>query len=108
VRLQFGDVNELQTLVLLAGVGLLILGGTLVVLKAARGSKDRRSIGLVGGIALVGALMTAVGLFVAFPTIVIPVQFLGLLPYVVTVLVLAGVVGRAVPPLAIGRPYEKQ
>ena len=108
VRLQFGDVNELQTLILLSGVGLLILGAILAVLKMARGSKDQRSTGLVAGIAVVGALLTAIGLFVDFPTIVIPVQFLGLLPYVVTILVLAGVVGRAFPPAAIGKPYEKQ
>jgi len=39
---------------------------------------------------------------------VIPYQFLSMLPYVLTIVVLAGVVGRAVPPAAIGRPYEKE
>jgi simple sugar transport system permease protein len=37
----------------------------------------------------------------------IPVQFLQILPYVTTMVVLAGLIGRATPPAAIGQPYEK-
>ena len=108
VRLQFGDVNELQTLIVLTGVGLLLLTLVMVGLNLARRSEDQRSFGLLAAVAMVGALLTAIGLFAKVPTIVIPVQFLGLLPYVVTILVLAGVVGRAFPPAAIGKPYEKE
>lgn len=39
---------------------------------------------------------------------VIPVQFIQALPYVLTVLLLAGFVGRAVAPRAIGVPYVKE
>jgi simple sugar transport system permease protein len=38
----------------------------------------------------------------------IPSQFLRMAPYLITMIVLAGVVGRAEPPAAEGQPYEKQ
>ena len=45
---------------------------------------------------------------VALPLVgVIPVQFILALPYVLTVLLLAGFVGKAVAPHAIGVPYAK-
>ena len=38
----------------------------------------------------------------------IPVQFIQALPYVLTVILLAGVIGKAIAPKAIGVPYEKE
>jgi ABC-type uncharacterized transport system permease subunit len=38
----------------------------------------------------------------------IPVQFFLMLPYILVVIVLAGFMGRAVGPAAIGKPYEKE
>jgi simple sugar transport system permease protein len=38
----------------------------------------------------------------------IPNQFIGMLPYVLTIVVLAGFVGRARPPAAVGKVYEKE
>jgi len=40
--------------------------------------------------------------------LLIPHQFIGMLPYVLTIIVLAGFVGRARPPAAEGKPYEKE
>lgn len=37
----------------------------------------------------------------------VPYQILGMLPYVVTIVVVAGAVGRAVAPAADGKPYKK-
>jgi general nucleoside transport system permease protein len=39
---------------------------------------------------------------------VIPVQFTGALPYILTVVILAGFIGKAVPPRAGGEPYVKE
>jgi ABC-type uncharacterized transport system permease subunit len=30
------------------------------------------------------------------------------LPYVLTLIAVAGVIGRSIPPAAVGRPYRKQ
>jgi simple sugar transport system permease protein len=38
----------------------------------------------------------------------IPSQFWTALPYLVTIVVLAGVVGRSIPPASVGRPYERE
>jgi simple sugar transport system permease protein len=38
----------------------------------------------------------------------IPSQFYGALPYLITIIVLAGVVGRSLAPAAVGRPYERE
>ncbi|HET7686124.1 MAG TPA: ABC transporter permease [Candidatus Limnocylindria bacterium] len=38
----------------------------------------------------------------------IPSQVYGALPYLVTIIILAGVVGRSVAPAAVGRPYTKE
>ena len=38
----------------------------------------------------------------------IPEQFFAALPYIVTIIVLAGVVGRSTPPAAVGQPYRRE
>jgi len=40
--------------------------------------------------------------------IAIPHQFIGMLPYLLTVVVLAGFAGRSRAPAALGKPYEKE
>jgi simple sugar transport system permease protein len=38
----------------------------------------------------------------------IPPEFLQMAPYILTIIVVAGIVGRVLPPAAEGKPYEKQ
>ncbi len=38
----------------------------------------------------------------------LPVQFMDALPYILTVVILAGFVGKAIPPRAGGEPYIKE
>jgi simple sugar transport system permease protein len=40
--------------------------------------------------------------------VAVPVQFMQALPYILTVVILAGFVGKAIPPRAGGRPYVKE
>lgn len=61
------------------------------------------------GAALLFGLATALQTQLQFAgRLAIPHQFIGMLPYVLTIVVLAGFVGRARPPAAIGKPYEKE
>jgi general nucleoside transport system permease protein len=56
------------------------------------------------------ALLFGLGLAVTFqaPQDVIPLEFIQMLPYVLTIVALAGFGGRAIAPAAIGRPYRKE
>jgi simple sugar transport system permease protein len=38
----------------------------------------------------------------------LPDQVYDALPYLVTIVILAGVVGRSIPPAADGQPYERE
>ncbi len=61
---------------------------------------------------LIGALIFGLGSSVTTTISIfrpdIPSQFPQMLPYILTIIVLTGVVGRAVPPAAGGKVYEKQ
>jgi ABC-type uncharacterized transport system permease subunit len=45
---------------------------------------------------------------VPFVNVPIPPEFLQMAPYILTIIVVAGVVGRAIAPAMEGKPYEKQ
>jgi simple sugar transport system permease protein len=62
--------------------------------------------------ALLGALIFGLGSSVTATVSIfrpdVPSQIPQMLPYLLTIIVLTGVVGRAIPPAADGEPYEKQ
>ncbi len=58
--------------------------------------------------ALLFGFAEALGVRLQIEDVGVPYQFLGMLPYILTIIVLAGVVGRATAPAAVGKPYKKQ
>lgn len=61
------------------------------------------------GAALLFGLAVAVQTQLQFEGVLsIPHQFVGMFPYVLTIVILAGVVGRSRGPAAAGQPYEKE
>ncbi|WP_208350674.1 ABC transporter permease [Pseudaestuariivita rosea] len=72
--------------------------------------KSRLDMAVLGGFGVILAgLGTALWLGVGLDgTIVLPVQLMQSLPYILTVVILAGFVGKAIPPRAGGEPYVKE
>lgn len=62
--------------------------------------------GAFGGALLFG-FSTALGTRFQIVGVPIPYQFLQMVPYILTLVVLAGLVGRASAPKAVGTPYKK-
>jgi simple sugar transport system permease protein len=62
--------------------------------------------GALGGAVLFG-FADALQIKLQITGVHVPYQLLGMTPYVVTMVVLAGVIGRATPPAASGIPYER-
>jgi ABC-type uncharacterized transport system permease subunit len=56
------------------------------------------------------ALLFGFGLALTFqvPQEAIPIEFIQMIPYILTIVVLAGFGGRAIAPAAIGKPYRKE
>jgi ABC-type uncharacterized transport system permease subunit len=59
------------------------------------------------GASLLFACADALGARLQYLGVRVPYQFLGMLPYVLTIVVVAGAMGRAIAPAAVGRPYRK-
>ena len=108
VRLQFGDINHIYALVTIIGVILLVIGLVWLVRKLLPKNKSTQSFGAIVIMLVLGVGTLVAANLIKFPNIMIPIEFLGLLPYILTILVLTGFVRKAVGPAAVGRPYEKQ
>lgn len=62
--------------------------------------------GAAGG--LLFGFSVALGQRFQFLGVQIPAQFLQMVPYIITIVVLAGLIGKATPPKADGVPFEKE
>lgn len=60
------------------------------------------------GAALLFGFSDSLGIRLQIVGVDFPVQFLQMVPYLVTIVVLAGFIGRASPPKAVGQPYVKE
>ena len=61
----------------------------------------------VWGAVLIFGVADAVQLRLQAQGFEVPYQFLLMIPYVLTIIALAGLVGRSIYPEALGRPYSK-
>ena len=109
----FAVDNRFQNILLpawaMSGV-LLALGCGLFAYVRNKTLLDRIVLGGLGlGLAIVATLITLSNLSAGLgSTIKIPVVFIQSLPYVLTVVVLAGFVGKAIPPRSGGVAYVKE
>lgn len=118
------SVHRMRYLNVLIGGGVAGLGGAYFTLGSVGRFDELMTAGrgFIGLAAMIFGKWTPFGAFasslifgfadslqtkMAILRVPIPSQFLAMAPYVFTMIVLAGLVGRAIPPAAIGRPYEK-
>jgi ABC-type uncharacterized transport system permease subunit len=119
------DVNRTRYLSVLVGGALAGLGGAYFTLESVPHfeplmTNGRGFIALAAmifgkwtplgawGAALLFGVAEALPVTLQIQGINVPFQLVGLLPYLLTIVVLAGVIGRATPPAAIGTPYVKR
>lgn len=109
----FAVDNRFQNILMpaYAMIGILLVMGLALVAYVWR--KDLLDKVVLGGLA---SILLAIAAIVAFSTletglsgsVKLPVVLIQSLPYILTVVVLAGFVGKAIPPKAGGKPYVKE
>jgi simple sugar transport system permease protein len=108
VRLQFGDLNHIKVIVIVSGLVILGLGIFLLIKKIIEKEINIKKYIFISILIVLGTIIMIGSKYVKFPSFSIPIEFLGLLPYLLTIFVLTGFVRRAKGPAAAGIPYEKQ
>ncbi len=121
-------VRRIRYAAVIASGALAALGGAYLSLGVAHSFTDGMTggRGFIGLAAMIFGRWTPVGALVAslifgygnalstslqgatIGDVRVPVQLLGTLPYVLTILAVAGFVGRSRPPAADGLPYETE
>jgi general nucleoside transport system permease protein len=118
------DVNRLRYINVIIGGAIAGLGGAFFTLESVPHFEPlmTNGIGFIGLAAMIVGKWTPLGAWgaallfgvaAAIPTamqlqnINVPYQLVSLLPYLLTIVVVAGAVGRATPPAADGQPYVR-
>jgi simple sugar transport system permease protein len=94
-----------------AGFGKEMTAGRGYIALAALIFSNWRPIHAMGACLLFGLLEAVSNLYPninVFDLFTIPVQFTQALPYILTVVILAGFIGKAIPPKSVGAPYVKE
>ena len=93
-----------------AGFGREMTAGRGYIALAALIFSNWRPIHAMGACLLFGLLEAISNLYpnIDVGLFVIPVQFTQALPYILTVVILAGFIGKAIPPKSVGQPYVKE
>ncbi len=115
---RFQNIEIANLLILTATIATLAMAAVVLVaiVQALRGLQPWRKALIATGVGfgfyiaagVLERLAASESTFAAFANFVIPVQFMQALPYILTVVILAGFVGRAIPPRAGGEPYVKE
>lgn len=113
IQLQGVPVSIVGTIQVAVGIAVLLI--VWLILHLVSFAKRNR---LLEFLAALAAAVVAWGIFyfasrgyfarLAIPAVEIPVQFIQMIPYLVTIVVLAGFIGQSRAPRALGIPYEKE
>lgn len=98
---------ELGTFIILMAAIAGVVALFLILAALIKGRLALQAVFAFGGVVAVIAAVSVLGHLPFFAT-ELPVQFMQALPYILTVVILAGFVGKAVPPRAGGEPYVKE
>lgn len=118
------DVNGLRYLNVMIGGAIAGLGGAFFTLESVPHFEPlmTNGIGFIGlaamivgkwtpfgawGAALLFGLASAIPVAMQLQNVNVPYQIVSLLPYLLTIVVVAGAIGRANPPAADGQPYVR-
>ncbi|MCF2906579.1 ABC transporter permease [Octadecabacter sp. CECT 8868] len=115
----FAIDNRFQNIQLQVIWIMVLLIGVSVLMTSWAARKEKIDLWVLGGLSAVltliallawrGAVTDEIGAMAAlFETVKVPSQLIQSLPYLFVVIVLAGFVGKAIPPRAGGQPYVKE
>lgn len=105
-----GIAGTYMATALSAGFGKEMTGGRGYIALAALIFAKWRPLPALGATMLFGFLEAIANRYqnIDLGFVTLPVQFMQALPYILTVIILAGFVGKAIPPRAGGEPYVKE